>query len=132
MSYLSHGTDGTNVTYAASRVVPPARSDGWATLWNRRHQCTFRLRKSAQTALNSRVTTRVPSCLIVEDDQDARDALILFLSISDIKVAAAESRDDALRFLAREVPSVVLMDVWMPGLPLQAFVTELQKLTPPP
>jgi DNA-binding response OmpR family regulator len=53
--------------------------------------------------------------LVVDDDPDVRDLLADYLSEQGYEVLSAESALSAREFLARRTPSIVLLDVGLPG-----------------
>jgi two-component system chemotaxis response regulator CheY len=54
--------------------------------------------------------------LIVEDDQEIRDALVDILTDEGYRVHAVENGKDALEYLgtAQELPSLIILDMMMP------------------
>lgn len=62
------------------------------------------------------------SVLIVDDDQDIRDAFTLALKFMGYSVFAAENGQAALQLLAeREPPCVILLDMMMPVMNGEEF-----------
>jgi len=59
---------------------------------------------------------RKPEVLVVDDDQGVRQALRLGLSVEGFDVREAVTGESALEAVAARLPSVVLLDVVMPGL----------------
>jgi signal transduction histidine kinase len=53
--------------------------------------------------------------LVVDDEDDAREATVVLLRQAGIAVAGASSAEQALEALEREVPDVLLSDIAMPG-----------------
>ena len=54
--------------------------------------------------------------LVVEDDPPSRRVLVDFLTLHGYVVACATTGEDAIAFTQREHPSLVLMDIRMPGM----------------
>ena len=55
--------------------------------------------------------------LVVDDDDDTREALATALSDAGFKVDAADSGEQALDWIAaRGEPDVILIDLWMPEM----------------
>ena len=55
----------------------------------------------------------MPKVLIVDDDPDIVDSLKLILSAEGYAVAAATSRDEGMRAVAKEKPDLIILDVMM-------------------
>ena len=53
--------------------------------------------------------------LVVDDNQDVRDLVVLFLSSAGFHVFSASNGDDALAILKSNPINLVLLDVMMPG-----------------
>ena len=72
----------------------------------------------------------LPAChavLIVEDNDDMRDALSTALQVAGCEVAPAWSVEDALRQLHQGfTPCVVLLDLHMPGMNGWGFLDRLR------
>ncbi|MEV6166729.1 response regulator transcription factor [Streptomyces sp. NPDC051954] len=62
------------------------------------------------------MSRRKPEVLVVDDDQGVRQALRLGLSVEGFDVREAATGESALEAIAARPPSVVLLDVVMPGL----------------
>jgi two-component system cell cycle response regulator DivK len=61
-------------------------------------------------------TAQTPLVLIVEDDPHSRRVAVLTLERAGFRCVAADCADAALVALGRERPSIVLMDLNLPGL----------------
>jgi signal transduction histidine kinase len=64
--------------------------------------------------------------LVVDDDADARGLLRMLLEGVGARVDAAGSADEALTFMSREKPDVLVSDVGMPGKDGYALIRELR------
>ena len=62
------------------------------------------------------VSRRRPLVLVVDDDQGVRQALRLGLSVEGFDVHEAADGESGLDAIAAQLPSVVLLDVVMPGI----------------
>ncbi|MFD3927015.1 response regulator transcription factor [Streptomyces sp. NPDC058614] len=62
------------------------------------------------------VSRRKPLVLVVDDDQGVRQALRLGLSVEGFDVHEAPDGEAGLDAIAAQLPSVVLLDVVMPGI----------------
>jgi CheY-like chemotaxis protein len=60
---------------------------------------------------------RKPDCriLVVEDDEDAREAMVALLQMKGYRAVPAGNGKEALDYLQRApVPDLILLDLWMP------------------
>ncbi|MFD4530411.1 response regulator transcription factor [Streptomyces sp. NPDC058470] len=62
------------------------------------------------------VSRRKPLVLVVDDDQGVRQALRLGLSVEGFDVHEAADGESGLESITTQLPSVVLLDVVMPGI----------------
>lgn len=58
----------------------------------------------------------IPEVLVVDDDKDTREALRRGLTLENFAVREAADGAAALRELAQQLPSIVVLDVAMPGM----------------
>jgi two-component system cell cycle response regulator DivK len=58
----------------------------------------------------------VPLILIVDDNEDARDMYALYFEHVGLRVATARDGEDALRKVDTLKPSLIVMDLTMPGM----------------
>jgi two-component system alkaline phosphatase synthesis response regulator PhoP len=58
----------------------------------------------------------VTKILVVDDEEEMRDLLSEFLTREGYQVLLAASGDESLKIAQRDNPSVILLDVKMPGL----------------
>jgi two-component system sensor histidine kinase/response regulator len=56
------------------------------------------------------------SILVVDDDEDGREALTLLLEEAGYEIRQASSGDECLVLMGRALPDLVILDVSMPGL----------------
>lgn len=54
--------------------------------------------------------------LLVDDEEDIRDVLGIYLSDMGYQVLTAENGEDALRIFRNETPAIILSDIKMPGM----------------
>jgi CheY-like chemotaxis protein len=53
--------------------------------------------------------------LVVEDDEDAREALVALLQMKGYSAAAASNGKEALDYLRQApIPDLIILDLWMP------------------
>lgn len=56
-----------------------------------------------------------PRILVVEDDQDAREALVALLQMKGYRAVPAGNGQEALDYLRKApVPDLIILDLWMP------------------
>jgi CheY-like chemotaxis protein len=68
--------------------------------------------------------------LVVEDDEDAREAMIALLQLKGYRAVPAGNGKEALDYLQRApVPDLILLDLWMPVMDGWEFRHQ-QKLDP--
>jgi CheY-like chemotaxis protein len=68
--------------------------------------------------------------LVVEDDEDAREAMIALLQLKGYRAVPAGNGKEALDYLQRApVPDLILLDLWMPVMDGWEF-RQQQKLDP--
>jgi CheY-like chemotaxis protein len=69
-----------------------------------------------------------PHILVVEDDEDAREALVALLEMKGYSAAAAGNGREALDYLNRApTPNLIILDLWMPVMNGWQFRTEQVK-----
>ncbi|MCK4846480.1 MAG: sigma-54-dependent Fis family transcriptional regulator [Deltaproteobacteria bacterium] len=54
--------------------------------------------------------------LIVDDEVNIRDSLAGVLSDEGFRVLTAESAEDGIESIEKEVPDLLLLDIWLPGM----------------
>jgi CheY-like chemotaxis protein len=67
------------------------------------------------SAREVRLLNEVPRVLVVDDNEDAAEALATYLSYEGVETRAAFGCADALRCVKDWVPDVVVLDIMMPG-----------------
>jgi CheY-like chemotaxis protein len=68
--------------------------------------------------------------LVIEDDDDARDALVRLLQTFGVYARAARDGQEALQLVPEVQPAVILCDLQMPRLDGVEFVKRLRRLPP--
>ncbi|WP_432697720.1 sigma-54-dependent transcriptional regulator [Marinobacterium sp. YM272] len=71
-----------------------------------------------------------PSVLIVEDDQELREALSDTLELSDIEHLTAGSGEEALELMKKQPVEMVISDVNMPGIDGHQLLAQVRTLYP--
>jgi two-component system nitrogen regulation response regulator NtrX len=72
------------------------------------------------------------SVLIVDDEPGIRESLIDVLQDEGYRVAAVESGEACLDFLAKNYCELVLLDIWLPGMDGIQTLEKIQSLESPP
>jgi CheY-like chemotaxis protein len=74
--------------------------------------------------------TATPLLMVVDDDEDIREVLKLFLEAEGYRVVTAVDGRDALQQLqANERPSLILLDLMMPGMDGEQFMKAIRRDT---
>ncbi|MBI3098748.1 MAG: response regulator [Planctomycetes bacterium] len=71
-----------------------------------------------------------PLILVVDDELDARLFLFSLLESDGFLVATSSSADEALKYVARNHPDLVLSDVRMPDVEGLELLSEIKRLSP--
>jgi CheY-like chemotaxis protein len=67
------------------------------------------------------------SVLLVEDNEDLRDLLGIWLEAAGARVRSAANGHEALRSVRLAVPDVIVCDLHMPGLDGCGFVAQMRR-----
>jgi len=73
------------------------------------------------------VTARGDAVLVVDDDFDLLEMVQTLLEISGYRVVTAMDGEEALAKVAEEMPSVILLDMKMPGMDGWEFAREFRE-----
>jgi two-component system alkaline phosphatase synthesis response regulator PhoP len=77
------------------------------------------------------VKTVNPLLMVVDDDEDIREVLKLFLEAEGYRVITAADGGEALQQLStRERPSLILLDLMMPGMDGEQFMKAMRHSPP--
>ena len=69
-----------------------------------------------------------PRILVVEDDEDAREAMVALLQMKGYRAVPAGNGQEALDYLRRApVPDLIILDLWMPVMDGWQFRSEQAK-----
>lgn len=72
--------------------------------------------------------TEDPRILVVEDDEDAREAMVALLQMKGYRVVPAGNGKEALDYLHKApVPDLIILDLWMPVMDGWQFRSEQTK-----
>ena len=73
------------------------------------------------------MTRDQPLVLVVEDYQDAREMYAAYLQFSGYSVAEAANGVEALKSMEQQRPSLIFLDLMMPGMDGFAFAVEVRQ-----
>jgi len=57
-----------------------------------------------------------PLVLIIDDEEGIRESLSVILEDEGYRVVSAESGEEALTMLQEQLPDLIILDVWLPGM----------------
>lgn len=66
--------------------------------------------------------------LVVDDEQDVRDSVRTILKANGYKVATAIDGDDCLQKVRDIKPDLILLDIMMPGTPVDEIVKQIKDI----
>ena len=64
--------------------------------------------------------------LVVDDEPDIRQSVRMILEINGYKVVTAIDGDDCLKKLKEVTPNLILLDIMMPGTPVDEIVKQIK------
>jgi CheY-like chemotaxis protein len=64
--------------------------------------------------------------MIADDEQDIRESVKLILEVRGYKVILAKDGDECLQLAKKEKPDLILLDILMPGIPVNLIVPKLK------
>jgi len=70
----------------------------------------------------------VKKILVVDDDQDIRDSFKEILEKNGFKVFTAVDCDDCMKKLEKINPDLIIMDIMMPGTPVEECIREIKNI----
>lgn len=70
----------------------------------------------------------VKTILVVDDEPDIRDSVKTILEIKGYKVITADNGDDCLIKLKETKPDLILLDIMMPGTPVDQIVKQIKDI----
>jgi CheY-like chemotaxis protein len=81
-----------------------------------------------EKAENPVIPAQDPSILVIEDDEDAREAMVAFLQMKGYRAIAAGNGKEALEYLENAAaPDLIILDLWMPVMNGWQFLSEQVK-----
>ena len=66
--------------------------------------------------------------MVVDDEPDNRNTVKTILEKNGFRIILAEDGDDCLEKLKKERPSLILMDIMMPGTPVRQVVQKIKNI----
>lgn len=66
------------------------------------------------------------SILVVDDDPDVAESVRMILQVNDYKVFTAYDGDECLRKVREVKPDLVLLDIMMPGTPINEILKQIK------
>lgn len=65
--------------------------------------------------------------LVVDDEPDIRQSVKMILEVNGYKVITAVDGDDCLKKIIGEKPDLILLDIMMPGTPVDEVVKQIKE-----
>jgi two-component system response regulator VicR len=72
------------------------------------------------------VVEKAKTILVVDDEPDIRDTLKVLLERQGYRVVIAVDGDDCLHKVEEENPDLILLDIMMPGRPIQEIIEKVK------
>jgi len=66
--------------------------------------------------------------LVVDDEEDIRKSVRMILEVNGYEVYTAIDGDDLLNKLSQITPDLILLDIMMPGPPIQDIIKRIQDI----
>jgi two-component system response regulator VicR len=66
--------------------------------------------------------------LVVDDEEDIRKSVKMILEVNGYEVYTAFDGDDLLNKLSQITPDLILLDIMMPGPPIQDIIKRIQDI----
>ncbi len=66
--------------------------------------------------------------LVVDDEPDVRESVKMILEVNHYKVITAEDGDDCLKKLKEVKPDLILLDIMMPGIPVDDIIEQIKDI----
>jgi len=68
------------------------------------------------------------SILVVDDEPDVRESVRIMLEINGYDVIEAIDGDDCLRKIKEKKPDLILLDIMMPGTPVDEVIKQIKDI----
>jgi len=66
--------------------------------------------------------------LVVDDEPDVRESVKMILEANNYKVVTANDGDDCLKKIPKVKPDLILLDIMMPGTPVDDVVKQIKDI----
>ena len=66
--------------------------------------------------------------LVVDDEEDIRKSVKMILTVNGYEVITAIDGDDLLKKISQETPDLILLDIMMPGTPVQEIIKQIKNI----
>ena len=66
--------------------------------------------------------------MVVDDEEDIRKSVKMILEVNGYEVFTAIDGDDLLNKLGQVTPDLILLDIMMPGPPIQEIIKKIQDI----
>ncbi|KYK24210.1 hypothetical protein AYK24_06465 [Thermoplasmatales archaeon SG8-52-4] len=66
--------------------------------------------------------------LVVDDEEDIRKSVKMILEVNGYEVFTAIDGDDLLNKIGQVTPDLILLDIMMPGPPVQEIIKQIQNI----
>jgi DNA-binding response OmpR family regulator len=66
--------------------------------------------------------------LVVDDEEDIRKSVKMILEVNGYEVLTAIDGDDLLNKIGQVTPDLILLDIMMPGPPIQEVIKQIQNI----
>ncbi len=66
--------------------------------------------------------------LVVDDEEDIRKSVKMILTVNGYEVITAVDGDDLLKKISQETPDLILLDIMMPGTPVQEIIKQIKNI----
>lgn len=66
--------------------------------------------------------------LVVDDEEDIRKSVKMILTVNGYEVITAIDGDDLLKKINQETPDLILLDIMMPGTPVQEIIKQIKNI----
>ena len=72
--------------------------------------------------------SKTKTILVVDDEADIRESVRMILEPNGYKVITAKDADDLLKKIKQKTPDLILLDIMMPGTPVDKVVKQIENI----